>query len=65
MPQGWLDRARRLIEGAGSRRDDPGLAFYARLISDLCHVDGTLRMMSKLDIDGLLQRLESVTAPAT
>lgn len=55
-------RARRLIESTGSRLDDTGLAFYARLISDRGHVDGTLRMMSQWDIDSLLDRLERVTA---
>jgi magnesium chelatase accessory protein len=56
-------RARRLIEGTGSRLDDAGLALYARLISDRGHVDGTLRMMAQWDIDGLLDRLEGLSTP--
>ncbi|SEL94280.1 magnesium chelatase accessory protein [Roseovarius tolerans] len=58
-----VNRARRLIEGTGSTLDPAGLALYARLISDRGHVDGTLRMMSQWEIDGLLERLERVTAP--
>lgn len=56
-------RARRLIEGTGSRIDAAGLALYARLISDRHHVDATLRMMTQWQIERLLSRLAQISAP--
>ncbi len=57
-----LARARRLIEGTGSRIDEAGLALYARLFSDRKHVDATLQMMTQWRIDGLLARLTHTDA---
>lgn len=56
-------RARRLIEGTGSRISDDGLTLYAKLIADRGHVDGTLQMMSQWSTDALNQRLAQITAP--
>ncbi|SEL82872.1 magnesium chelatase accessory protein [Roseovarius azorensis] len=53
-------RARRLIEGTGSRISPEGLALYARLIADRAHVDATLQMMAQWDVDPLLKRLPRI-----
>jgi magnesium chelatase accessory protein len=55
-------RARRLIESTGSTLSPEGLGYYARLISDRAHVDGTLQMMSQWDIDGLVDSLPDLPA---
>ncbi|MEY8841111.1 alpha/beta fold hydrolase BchO, partial [Cribrihabitans sp. XS_ASV171] len=56
-------RARRLIEGTGSRLDAEGLDLYARLIADPAHVDATLKMMAQWDVAPLLDRLPALAAP--
>lgn len=56
-------RARRLIEGTGSRLSHEGIGYYARLIGDRAHVDGALRMMSQWDVRPLLQGLPGLPAP--
>lgn len=53
-------RARRLIEGTGSHLSPEALAFYARLIADRAHVEGTLRMMAQWDVAPLLQHLPDI-----
>jgi len=55
-------RARRLIEGTGSKIDETGLACYGRLISDRAHVDATLHMMAQWDVGDLLDHLPGITA---
>lgn len=55
-------RARRLIEGTGSRIDAEGLSYYTRLIGDRPHVNGALQMMAHWSLDGLLQDLPKITA---
>lgn len=55
-------RARRLIERTGSFLSDEGIDYYARLISDRDHVEGALQMMSQWQIDGLLDRLNTLDA---
>ncbi len=55
-------RARRLIERTGSRLNDDGIDYYARLISDRDHVEGALQMMAQWQIDGLLDRLNNLEA---
>lgn len=57
-------RARRLIESTGSHLDEAGLGYYARLIADQSHLDGTLQMMSQWNTDALNRRFESITARA-
>ncbi|WP_306121187.1 alpha/beta fold hydrolase BchO [Roseovarius sp. MMSF_3359] len=54
-------RARRLIERTGSHLSDEGIDYYARLISDRDHVEGALQMMAQWQIDGLLDRLSSLS----
>lgn len=56
-------RAKRLIEGTGSQLDDEGIGYYARLISDRAHVDGTLKMMAQWSVDPLLDRLTTIDSP--
>lgn len=55
-------RARRLIEGTGSRITDEGLSFYTRLTADRSHVDGALRMMARWSLDRLLDDLPGIEA---
>ncbi|SLN57813.1 Sigma factor SigB regulation protein RsbQ [Roseovarius gaetbuli] len=55
-------RARRLIEGTGSRISPEGLALYGRLIGDREHVDATFHMMAQWSLDGLLEALPGITA---
>lgn len=50
-------RARRLIAGTGSTLDDRGLALYGRLLSSSKHVDATLQMMARWEVDTLLEEL--------
>ena len=57
-------RARRLIEGTGSKIDDEGLGLYARLLGDGAHVKGTLDMMAHWDLNPLLERLGTNPAEA-
>ena len=61
------DRSRvaRLIEGTGSRIDDSGLEFYARLFRAPGHVAGTLGMMANWDLGSLQRDLRKLTAPLT
>ena len=54
-------RARRLIEGTGSRIDDAGLSYYTRLIGDRSHVNGALQMMANWSLDDLLSDLPNIT----
>jgi len=54
-------RARRLIEGTGSRLTPQGLALYGRLIADRAHVEGTLRMMAQWDVTPLLRHLPEIS----
>lgn len=52
-----------LIAGTGSQIDAAGIDLYFRLIRDRTHVDATLSMMAQWSLDGLLRRLETITAP--
>lgn len=53
-------RARRLIQGTGSRIDDESLAYYTRLTADRTHVNGALQMMARWNLDGLLDDLPTI-----
>lgn len=55
-------RARRLIEGTGSRIDDEGLSYYTRLTGDRAHVNGALQMMARWSLDDLLADLPEIDA---
>lgn len=55
-------RARRLIEGTGSRIGDEDLSFYTRLTADRNHVNGALQMMARWSLDDLLQDLPRIDA---
>lgn len=56
-------RARRLIGGTGSTLDEAGLACYGRLLSSSKHVDATLQMMARWEVDTLLDALPQLDAP--
>lgn len=55
-------RARAIIMSTGSRLSDEGYGYYARLLSDRAHVDGTLQMMARWSTDALYDRLSSIEA---
>jgi len=56
-------RARRLLDSTGSRLDDTAIGYYARLIGDRAHVDGTLQMMAQWDLTALVDGLPGLAAP--
>lgn len=56
-------RARRLIDGTGSRIGEESLAYYTRLIGDTAHVRGALAMMAHWDLNVLLRDLPGIAAP--
>ncbi len=58
-------RVRELLASTGSKIDDEGVALYRRLMRDSGHIDGTLAMMARWDIDPLLARLEEITTRVT
>ena len=64
MGRNHYGRAERLIQSTGSQLDETGLGYYARLIADRAHVDGTLQMMSQWNTDALNRRFETITARA-
>ena len=53
----------RLIEGTGSRLDEPGIAAYRELLSREDHVAATLAMMAHWDLEDLQRRFPSLDAP--
>ncbi len=55
-------RARRLIEGTGSKIDDDALDYYTRLTADRAHVNGALQMMAHWSLDQLLEDLPTIEA---
>jgi len=52
----------RLIGDTGSRLNDEGLEFYARLFRNARHVRGALRMMAHWDLESLERRLPGLSA---
>jgi magnesium chelatase accessory protein len=57
------DRARNVIGSTGSALSEESLSYYARLLSDRDHIDGTLQMMANWNTDALWQRMGDITAP--
>lgn len=57
-------RVAELVASTGSQIDDCGLALYRRLASDKGHVDGTLAMMARWDVEMLAERLPYLDIPA-
>ena len=55
-------RARRLIEGTGSKIDAEGLSYYTRLTGDRAHVNGALQMMARWSLETLLKDLPQIPA---
>lgn len=55
-------RARAIITSTGSRLSDEGYGYYARLLADRTHVDGTLQMMARWSTDALYQALPEIDA---
>lgn len=58
------DRVARLIARTGSRLDDEGAAFYARLLKRSDHVQGALRLMAHWKLRPLLDDLPHLDVPA-
>lgn len=56
-------RSRGLIDGTGSRLDEAGYGFYARLMKDRAHVNGALNMMARWSLDPLLAEFPSIETP--
>jgi magnesium chelatase accessory protein len=61
---GSVARARAIISSTGSSLTDEGYDYYARLLGDRRHVDGTLQMMARWNTDALYDRLPDITAPS-
>lgn len=57
------DRARSVIGSTGSTLSAEALGYYARLLSDRDHIDGTLQTMANWNTDTLWQRMGDITAP--
>ncbi|MFG5117567.1 alpha/beta fold hydrolase BchO [Methylorubrum sp. POS3] len=55
---------RRLLDGTGSRLDQPGLDLYRRLLSRSGHVSGALGMMANWDLAALDRDLPKLSVPA-
>ena len=58
------DRVGRLIAKTGSRLDDAGVEYYARLFKRADHVRGALRLMAHWKLRPLLDDLPYLTLPA-
>ncbi len=58
-----LSRTQGLIRTTGSVIDDDSLRCYATLFADRGHVDSTLQMMARWDVDQLSERLFTVETP--
>ncbi|MBY6122271.1 alpha/beta fold hydrolase [Mameliella alba] len=56
-------RTRRLIASTGSRLSDEGIGYYTRLTADRAHVDGTLQMMARWNVDPVLDWLPRIETP--
>lgn len=56
-------RTRRLIASTGSRLSDEGIGYYTRLTADREHVDGTLQMMARWNVDPVLDWLPRIETP--
>lgn len=54
----------RVIGATGSTLDAQGRALYRALLSDRDHIDGTLVMMARWRLDGLLADLPAIDLPA-
>ena len=65
----WSARDRsaviRLLTGTGSRIDDRGIDLYHLLFQSRIHVQSTLNMMARWDLDRLLRRLPELSLPLT
>lgn len=54
---------RALISSTGSKLDDPGVDLYRRLIGDPAHMDATIAMMARWDVDPLLREVDGIDIP--
>ena len=65
----WTARDRgavqRLLDGTGSRIDARGIDLYWRLFQNRHHVQATLNMMARWDLNALLERLPGLDRPMT
>lgn len=53
---------RRLIEATGSRIDAEGIACYRRLVATTGHVDATIAMMSRWELEPMIARAGKITS---
>ncbi|MEM6375846.1 MAG: alpha/beta fold hydrolase, partial [Pseudomonadota bacterium] len=51
-----------IIASTGSRLDEEGYEYYARLLSSRDHVEGTLQMMARWSTDALYDDLPEIRA---
>lgn len=58
-------RVARLLEATGSRVDDAGFAFYARLFRSRKHVAGALGMMAHWSLEPLVEAAPTLATPLT
>ncbi|SFO94816.1 alpha/beta fold hydrolase BchO [Tranquillimonas alkanivorans] len=52
-----------LLASTGSQIDPRGVGLYRRLVADRAHVEGTLLMMAQWRVEGLMSRLDRISAP--
>ncbi|MEL6977634.1 MAG: alpha/beta fold hydrolase BchO [Pseudomonadota bacterium] len=55
---------RAILSGAGSKIDDRGVALYHRLLSDPSHVDATIAMMARWELEPVLRAATKLRTPA-
>ncbi len=55
---------RRLIEATGSKIDAEGIACYRCLVADTAHVDATIAMMARWELEPLIARTNEITSPS-
>jgi len=58
-------RVAKLIAKTGSRLDEEGIAYYARLLERPAHISGALRLMAHWDLRPLVNDLNRLTTPLT
>lgn len=52
-----------LLRGTGSQLAPEGVALYQRLVTDPCHIEGTLGMMAQWQLEPLVERMAQIMVP--
>lgn len=52
-----------LLKGTGSHLAPEGVALYQRLVTDPCHIEGTLGMMAQWQLEPLIERMPQIMVP--